>query len=311
MSLAYLNGKLVPANEAVVPVYDAGYVLGTTVAEQLRTFGGRLFRLEPHLARLEHSLDIVGVDLGLSMAELGEAAADLAARNHILLDPSDDLGLSMAVSPGPYSTMAAMVGADAHRGPMICMHTYPLAFHLWADKYRTGQSLVVTDIQQVPPVCWPVELKCRSRMHYYLADRQADQRRPGARAVLLDRSGHVTEASTANILMYRAGDGLIAPPQGTVLPGISQAVVTQLAAALGIATAQHSFAPAELASADEVLLTSTPWCLLAATHLDGRPIAGGVPGPAFGRLMRAWSELVGLDVVAQAERFADREEPIV
>ena len=67
MSLAYLNGKLVPVAQAVIPVYDAGFVLGTTVAEQLRTFGGQLFRLDQHLARLQHSLEIVGVDLGLPL----------------------------------------------------------------------------------------------------------------------------------------------------------------------------------------------------------------------------------------------------
>jgi branched-subunit amino acid aminotransferase/4-amino-4-deoxychorismate lyase len=62
---AFLNGRFVPASEAMLPVYDAGFVLGTTVAEQMRTFGGRLFRLDAHLARLSHSLEIVGVDLGL------------------------------------------------------------------------------------------------------------------------------------------------------------------------------------------------------------------------------------------------------
>ncbi len=306
MSLAYLNGKLVPANEAVVPVYDAGYVLGTTVAEQLRTFGGRLFRLEPHLARLGHSLDIVGVDLGLSMAELGEAAADLAARNHILLDPSDDLGLSMAVSPGPYSTMAAMVGADAHRGPMICMHTYPLAFHLWADKYRTGQSLVVTDIQQVPPVCWPVELKCRSRMHYYLADLQARRIEPGARAVLLDADGHVLEASTANICIYRREEGLVSPPQERILPGVSIAVVAELAQALEIPFVHRDLTVDELLRADEVLLCSTSPCVWPVLRLNGRTIGSGAPGEVFQSLLTAWSRLVGVNIQSQAERFAQR-----
>jgi len=306
-ALAYLNGRLVGAASAAISVVDSGFVLGAAVTEQVRTFGGRLFHMDDHLQRLRRGLEIIGVDPGLDSRRLAAIAEELVAHNHALLAEGDDLGLSVFVTPGPSRSYA---GARLIE-PTVCLHTYPLPFASWAEKYRTGQALVVSSVEQTPPQCWPPELKCRSRMHYYLADRQADQRRPGARAVLLDRSGHVTEASTANILMYRAGDGLIAPPQGTVLPGISQAVVTQLAAALGIATAQHSFAPAELASADEVLLTSTPWCLLAATHLDGRPIAGGVPGPAFGRLMRAWSELVGLDVVAQAERFADREEPIV
>jgi branched-subunit amino acid aminotransferase/4-amino-4-deoxychorismate lyase len=306
MSLAYLNGKLVPATQAVVPVYDAGFVLGTTVAEQLRTFGGRLFRLEPHLARLQHSLDVVGVDLGPSMAELGEAAEDLAAKNHALGDPGDDLGLSIFVTPGPYSTMAAMVGADAHRGPLVCMHTYPLPFSLWADKYRTGQSLVVTDIQQVPPSCWPVELKCRSRMHYYLADLQARRIEPGARALLLDADGYVLEASSANLCIFRREEGLVSPPQEKILPGVSIAVIAELGRSLEIPFSHRDLTVDQLLQADEVLLCSTSPCVWPVLRLNGQTIGRGTPGETLQRLLTAWSELAGLNIQSQAERFAQR-----
>lgn len=306
MPLAYLNGKLVPASEAVVPVYDAGFVLGTTVAEQLRTFGGGLFRLQSHLARLQHSLDIVAVDLGLNAAELAEAAEDLVARNHRLGDPSDDLGLSIFVTPGPYSTMAAMLGADAPRGPLVCMHTYPLPFHLWADKYRTGQSLRVTGIRQVPPSCWPVELKCRSRMHYYLADLQAHRIEPGSRALLLDAAGHVLEASSANVCIFCRGEGLASPPQDKTLPGISIAVLAELARQLELPFVHRDLTVAELLHADEVLLCSTSPCVWPVVRLNGQPIGNGTPGETVQRLLAAWSELVGLNIQSQAERFAQR-----
>lgn len=306
MSLAYLNGRLVPASEAVVPVYDAGFVLGATVAEQLRTFGGRLFRLQQHLARLEHSLEIIGVDLGLSMAELAEAAEDLAAQNHRLGDPSDDLGLSIFVTPGPFSTMAAMVGADAHRGPLVCMHTYPLPFQLWADKYRAGQSLVVTDVQQVPAACWPAELKCRSRMHYYLADLQARRIEPAARAILLDAEGHVLEASSANLCIYRREEGLVSPPKEKILPGVSIAVIVELARSLGIPFVHRDLTVDELLQADEVLLCSTSPCVWPVLRLNRQTVGNGTPGETFRSLLSAWSELVGLNIQAQAERFAQR-----
>ena len=125
-----------PAREAVVPVSDAGFVQGTTVAEQLRTFHGRLFRLDQHLQRLAASLEIVGVDPGISIAELADVAQSLVRHNHVLLAPGDDLGLSILVTPGPYGSMAAMVPEVAGQGPTVCLHTYPLPFHLWAEKYR-------------------------------------------------------------------------------------------------------------------------------------------------------------------------------
>jgi len=301
-SIAYLNGRFVPAASAAISVADAGFVLGATVAEQVRTFAGRLFRLDEHLARLERGLAIVGVEPGIDRRRFAEIAGELVAHNHPLLAQGDDLGLSIVVTPGPYPSFSGAPSA----GPTVCLHSYPLPFGAWAQKYRTGQSLRIASIEQVPNTCWPADLKCRSRMHYYLADREANRREPGARAVLLDRGGRVTECATANILVYRASEGLASAPPGTVLPGISQAVVIGLAAELGIPTHERRVTPAELAAADEVLLTSTPWCLLAATRVEGQPIGEGVPGPLFRRLLEAWNRVAGLDIAAQAERFAAR-----
>ena len=188
-----------PASLAAVSVTDAGFVQGTTVAEQLRTFGGKLFRLEAHLERLFRSLAIVEVDAGLKIEEFARIAEELVARNHALLARGDDLGLSMFVTPGPYPPMAS----GPPLGPTVCMVTFPPRFDLWASKYRGGESLATTDVQQVSARCWPPELKCRSRMHYYLADRQARKRYPGSRALMLDEVGFITEATTANIVLYQ------------------------------------------------------------------------------------------------------------
>lgn len=300
---AYLNGLLIPASQAAIPVTDAGFVLGVTVAEQLRTFGGKLFRLERHLQRLAHSLEIVGVELPLPLAELGRIAEDLAARNHRLLDPGDDLGLSIFVTPGAYATFETTA---ARSGPTHGLHTYPLPFHLWHDKYASGQSLVVTGVMQVPAACWPVELKCRSRMHYYLADQRARSIEAGARALLLDDSGQVVESSTANVLIFRSGQGLISPPREAILPGVSVAVLEELAAGLGIPFSHRRLEVADVAAADEVLLSSTSPCVWPVTRLNGRPIRDGRCGPIASKLLTAWSEMVGVDIAAQAARFASR-----
>jgi len=300
--LAFLNGRWIPASQLAVSAVDAGFVLGATVAEQLRTFGGKLFRLDEHLARLEHSLEVVGIEPGMTLREIARAAAELVRRNHSLLAPGDDLGLTIFVTPGIYPAYAE-TGAG---GPTVAMHTYRLPFRLWAEKYETGQSLVTTPLRQVPSECWPAELKCRSRMHYYLADRHAARVEPGARALLLDRDGRVIEASTANVLICRADEGLLSPPAARILPGISLAVVGELARDLAIPKAERELTPDDLAAADEALLSSTPFCLLPVTRFDGREIGGGRPGPVFAKLLRAWAERVGLDPAEQARRFAGR-----
>jgi branched-subunit amino acid aminotransferase/4-amino-4-deoxychorismate lyase len=293
---------MLPAHEATIPVFDAGFVLGATVTEQLRTFGGKLFRFDEHLLRLHRSLSIVGIDPGLSDEELGRIARAIVAHNHALLAPGDDLGLSLFVTPGPYATLAP----EAAAGPTIGLHTYPLPFRLWTEKYERGESLVISDVEQVSPRSWPPELKCRSRMHYFLAEQHARKHRPGARALLLNASGGVTETLTSNVLAYRRDVGLISPLPERILRGISLSMVRELAEKLRVPFVEHELTAHELAGADEVLLTSTPSCLLPVTMLDGQPIGNCRPGPIFGRLIQAWSELVGLDIMAQSRQFARR-----
>ncbi|MFV1966523.1 MAG: aminotransferase class IV [Pirellulaceae bacterium] len=301
--LAYLNGRLLRAADLAIPVYDAGFVQGVTVSEQMRTLGGKLFRLSQHLDRLRHSLEIVGVDPGIEMTQLAEAAEELVAHNHRLLSAGDDLGLSLFVTPGAYPTLAPPGGSS----PTVGMHTYPLPFYLWSETYRRGQALAVAEIQQVPSACWPPELKCRSRMHYFLADRQANLKVPGARALLLDQHRTVIEASTANIVVYRREDGFLSPPKEKILPGVSIAVLVELASDLGIPFHYRDLEVDDVARADEVLLSSTSPCLLPVVSLDGRPIAGNKPGSVFQRALNRWGELANLDIQQQARQFSERE----
>jgi len=299
--VAYLNGQWIPASQLLLPVTDAGFVLGVTVAEQLRTFRGRLFRLDLHLARFRHSLEIIGVDPRLSIDDFGKLAEELAARNHQLLQPGDDLGLTMFVTPGAYATYSPVI-----ERPTIALHTYALPFRLWVDQYERGQALTVTSVRQVPSACWPPSLKCRSRMHYYLADREARERDPQSRALLLDIDGLVTESSTANLLVWRESEGLISPPEECILPGVSLAVLREIAQSMRIPFQSRELTVENVQSADEAYLTSTSPCMLPVSRCNGRSIGKGAPGPMFNKLIDAWSQLVNVDIRGQAKQFAVR-----
>ncbi|MEN6407998.1 MAG: aminotransferase class IV [Thermoguttaceae bacterium] len=298
--VAFLNHRWIPASTAAIPVGDAGFVQGTTIAEQLRTFGGRMFQLDAHFDRLFRSLRLVGFAPDMTREQLAATTEELVARNHPLLPDGADLGVSIVITPGDYPTYAA---AGLTR-PTVCLHTYPLPFYRWARKYREGQSLRTTDVEQVPPRCWPPSLKCRSRMHYYLADRQAAAADPQARALLLDAQHFVTEASTANIAAYRVGEGLVLPPAEKVLPGVSLAATVALARQLGHAVIERDQTVDQLAAVDELFLTSTPFCLLPVVQLNGRPIGDGRLGPMFQQLIAAWNDRTGIDIVHQAEQFS-------
>lgn len=302
--VAYLNGRLMPQSALSLAVYDAGFVLGATVSEQLRTFGGRLFRLDRHLDRLMRSLEVIGVDPGLSRDQFKETADDLVAQNRTLYDAGDDLGLAIFVTPGPYATFAP----PGTNGPTLCLHTYPVPFDRFAHLYEDGDGLAIPTVRQVSSRSWPRRLKCRSRMHYYLADRQAREIDPHGRALLLDEQGFVTEATTASLIIVEDGPTVVSPPHEKILPGISVAVVAELAAKLGIPFVERDLKPDDVSAANEILLAGTTPCLLPVTRFNGRPITSPRPGPVFRRLIEAWSELVGVDIVAQARRFSQRDE---
>ena len=294
---AYLNGKWIEARELSISVDDLGFALGVTVVERLRTFGGAPYRTLEHLARLHRSLTIVGWDADRLRDEVGAAITGYAERIAPLVAPGDDWSIVALVTPG--------LTADA-AVPTVCVYGQPLPFALWAAKFEEGVAVCITDVRQTPGNCWPPELKCRSRMHYYLADREAARRDAGARALLLDQRGFVAEASTANVVAYFHDRGLVTPRRNGVLPGVSQQALFELADELGLAHSEADVLPEELAAAAEMFLTSSSICLQPVTTQDGQPIGDGRPGPVYRRLLAAWSARVGVDVATQAQRFAVR-----
>lgn len=302
---AWLDGRFVPRADLHVPVGDAGFVLGATVTEQLRTFAGRLFLPRPHAARLAGSLGILGLQPAVGPDGIIAAAAILAEHNHRLLagggsaGPPPDLGVVAFVTAGD---MPAQHEGRAGR-PRAVVHSFPLAFGSWATAYERGVALRTVSVRQVPEACWPLRAKVRSRLHYFLADREAAAAEPGSRAVLAHADGRISETSTANVAVVRSG-AVTVPPPADALAGVSLDFTRRLAAGLGIAWHEASLDAAELAAADEILLTSTPSCILPATRLDGRPVGGGRPGPVFAALLAAWSTSVGVDVAAQARHHA-------
>ncbi len=302
---AYLNGQMLPASQAHLTVYDAGVVLGATVTELIRTFRKEPFRLDDHLRRLGHSLHFVGFDIGISLDELGRTVRQLVAHNAELLGPDDELGVVLFVTAGEYPTYAGGAAGSVRTTPTVCAHTFPLPFELWADKLVSGIHLVTPSVRHVPPQCYDPKIKCRSRMHYYLADQQARLVDRDAAALLLDLEGNVTETGAANFLIVEDGT-IVSPSLRNTLPGVSRATVIELAGKLGIPFAVRDIQVFDAVNADEAFLASTPYCLMSVTKINGTRIGTGKPGAVYGRLAKAWSDRVGLDVVQQVVDGARR-----
>ena len=161
-----------------------------------------------------------------------------------------------------------------------------------------GQHLVTPSIRHVPPQCYDPKMKYRSRMHFYLADQEARLVDAEAAALLLDLDGNVTETGTANFFIVERGT-VVSPTTRNTLPGISRAMVIELCGQLGIPFVERDFQVYNALNADEAFLTSTPYCIMPATRINGVAIGDGKPGPMVGRLLTAWSEAVGLDIAGK------------
>ena len=290
--IAYQDGSYLPRAELKVSVEDPGFVLGITVNERLRTFDGKLFRVDDHLRRLRTSLRLAGFSCQESDENIRRILAQIVGENYPQLPAGSDLAVVLLCSPS---------SLEEARETVLRVYTTPLAFHRWADLYSTGQRLIVSQTTQVPSSCWPAELKCRSRMHFYRADCEARQRDEMARALLVDTEGFVAEASSANVFAFFCDEGVVSPPPGKIILGISLSVVAELSEELGLRFSYRDVSPSELMQADEVMLCSTSPCVQPVTAIDGVPINGGEPGNVFRSLIDAWSRHVGVEIVRQAQ----------
>lgn len=301
--IAWLNGNYIPFSQAALPVWDMGVVGGAAVTEMLRTFRHVPFRLEEHLDRLFASIRSVGFTPETTYDELRDVVQSVVARNVALIPAGHDLGVIAFVTSGGNLTYLGAAGRELAQKCTVCVHTFPLPFELWADRYETGVHLVTPATKALPADVIDPQIKFRSRLHWQLADREARLVDPAAMSLLLDRDGYVTEAATGNVVALD-GDRLLTPSHVRSLAGISLQVVEDLAPALGCQLIRGDWALHDFERASEIFLASTPHCLLPVTRLNSIPVGDGRPGPLTRRLLTAWGELAGVDIASQMRQGA-------
>lgn len=294
--LAYLNNDFRLQRDAALALNDAGFVMGVTVTDMCRTFRHRLFRLDDHLRRFRQSCERAQVPQPISDAELTAIAQQLVSHNAALLAPSDDLAVVLFATPGVIGYYLGDDGGPGDAAPTFGMHTFPLPFRRYARLFREGARLVTPPVRPVPAACVDPRIKQRSRLHWWLADREVRTTAPGASALLLDESGCVTETAAANFLIVRQGT-ILSPPRTSILGGVSLRVTEELCHELGLPFREQPLALAHCLGAEEAFLTSTPYCLAGVRELNGVNLPW--PGPIFRRLLAAWQARVDLDFEQQ------------
>ena len=294
--LVYINGELLPPDEARISVFDSAVMLGDTVTESTRTFAHKPFKLDQHIARLYRSLKVTRINPGMTPAEMTELSLRVLEANLHLLGPGDDCWLVHNISRG-----RSVAGADptVQRSPAtVIIFTQPMVLTDWARFYVEGCHAVTPPSRAMPFQALDARIKNRSRMAYTLAEIEVKLVDPQAQGVLLDINGNVAENKGGNFFVVADG-ALKTPPTSNALAGISRSTVLELAERLGIPAREVDIQPYDIYTADEAFFTSTPYCIMPATRFNGLPVGDGQVGPVTRRLLAAWSELVGVDIVAQ------------
>ncbi|HEY3789223.1 MAG TPA: aminotransferase class IV [Urbifossiella sp.] len=314
--LAFLNGRFLPFREAALPLHDAGFTFGATIVDNARTFRHKLFRWPDHLARFRGDCESCYVPLESSDEQLTAVAEELISHNAKLLPPGGELQLVTFATPGP---LGMYLGEETNGPPTFGMHTYPLPFARYRRFFTEGVNLAFAGVEHsnqfdlVPP-----RAKHRSRIHWHVAEKTINNPKsarysPGGTPVVLNQEGFGDTAIGSILIVGR--DVVIRPIGKEILDSISVKVVNELCEAIGIRMDQAAIDLAPLSrplqSSEmkslydlptlELLLTGTGFGLAGVRrftngeHFRDYPW----PGPAYRKLLAAWSDLVGVDIEKQ------------
>ena len=293
--IVYHNGTMKPASQVGISIYDRGFLYGDAVFDATRTFGGRTFRLDRHIDRLYNSLRYLRIDCGMSKSEMTAATEAVVARNYPLLPAGQDMWVMQRISRG-------VEGADRAGGitPTVIIESHAIPFAARAPLYRDGARIATPSVPRIPPRFLSPRAKTHNYLNLILGELEAQGDDPQAWAILLDEFGNLTEGRGSNIFLVKDGVALT-PKSQYVLEGVTRNQTLELAAGLGIPTAECDVDLYDAYTADEAFLTSTSLCICPVSAVNGAPVGDGgrVPGPVTERLMTAFSDLVGMDFAEQ------------
>lgn len=267
--IVHLNGKLLPIEDAKVSVLDRGFVFGDGVYELVPVYRRQPFRLPQHLTRLQMSLDGIRLANPHTDAEWTSIISELVDRQ-----PYEDQGVYFQVTRG--------VAKRDHTFPKdvpatVFMMSNPLATPS-AEQIANGVAVVTADDNR-----WrrcdlkTISLVGNVLMRQLAADADAIE-------TVMFREGNLTEASASNVLVVIRGTIVAPPKDNLILPGITYGAAYEFARDGGLPFEIRPVPKAEALAADEMWLTSSTKEVLAVTSIDGRPFAGGAPGPMFRKM---------------------------
>ena len=271
----FLNGRLLPLEQATVSVLDRGFIFGDGVYEVVPVYSRVPFRLDEHLARLERSLAETRIRNPYSRAEWRKQIYQL-----IDAQSFEDQGIYFQVTRGVAKRDHALPkGVE----PTVFMMSNPLTNPPAAQVEKGAVAVSATDNRWLRCDIKSISLIGNCLLRQLSAE-------DGAAETILFRDGKLTEASASNVFIVKGGVIQSPPKSNLILPGITYDVVVELAGANSMPLEYREVSEAQVRAADEVWVTSSSKEVLAIVELDGKRIGDGRPGPVFRRMYQLYQE---------------------
>jgi branched-chain amino acid aminotransferase len=295
----WINGALKPRAEAMVSVFDSGFVLGDGVWEGLRVSGGHPLFLDAHLDRLFEGARAIALDIGMDRQALTTAIYDTLAANGM----SEGVHLRLMVTRGikrtPYQDPRACIGPATV--VIVPEHKLPKP-----ETLQAGLRLFTVHVRRGYPDVQDPRLNSHSKLNCITACIQATE--AGAdEALMLDPHGFVATCNSTHFFIVRKGE-VWTSTGDYCLHGITRGNVLRACREAGIPAFEKNFSLTEVYSAEEAFVTGTFAGVVPVRSIDGRTLGApgvGLPGPMALRLQGLYRELVARDVAFRAgERLA-------
>jgi branched-chain amino acid aminotransferase len=291
----YLNDAFVKREEALISVFDHGFLYGDGVYETIRSYGGRLFMGKEHVARLFRSADAIGLTIPIPKERWPELLHESMTRNGVG-NAQQDAYLRITVSRG-----AGDIGLDPALcpSPTVVIMAKPLVAPA-ASLYEKGVELIVASTRRNLPEALSPQIKATNFLNNILAKREAIA--AGAfDSILLNWERRLTECTVSNLFMVTNGCLQTPSVECGLLDGITRSIVIQLAREQRIPTEEGRFTPAQLYRAGECFLTNTSMEIMPVVAVDRKQIGEGNPGPLTQKLRELF--------IRARERFSESPSP--
>lgn len=281
----FVNGEYKRKEEAVISVFDHGFLYGDGVFEGIRVYRGNVFRLHEHMVRLYESAKSILLEIPYSLEELEAYVVETVRKNQLR-----DAYIRLVVSRG--NGPLGLDPAECERANVIVIvdkiNIYPQSF------YDSGITAVTVPTRRNVPDALNPRVKSLNYLNNILAKSEAKQVGAGE-AIILSSDGYVTEGSSDNIFIVKDNAIYTPPCYLGALKGITRQTVIEVATELGYQVKEEPFTRHELFTADEVLLTGTAVEVISVVNVDRRQIGQGVPGSVYQDLITQFRKLVTVD----------------